>query len=1028
MSTGVRQALAAAFALAAATPAFGQVTGTITGRVTERDTRRPLASVQVRVIGTSRGAVTDDSGSYRIVNVPVGPTQIAAQRLGFGPQARVVAITAAGVTVADFAMAPAVTALDAVTITATGQTERRRENGAPTAMIDSGALNKAVISTFADALSSRVPGVVVQTSAGETGAGSRIRIRGSNSISLSNDPLLIVDGIRVDNSSESSAQGTGGQLPSRFNDLNPEEIEDIEIIKGPAAAALYGTAAANGVIQITTKKGRAGRTRWDSFAETGNLRDINTYPLNLRSYGHTAAGGLVTNCNLLRRTSGLATACVAVDSTASNIPLKAAGIEADGNRRLTGLSTAGGSDVAAYYVSGEYQHEQNVIAINELQRLNLRSNLRSQLTKALDVQLSVGYTNSDLRRPQNDNNSFGVVSASLLGRAADCSQTGAKLHPGLCSNGTDTVSHGYYNPGISPNDFFNINTRQEVQRLIGGLTSNWTPASWFAMNGTIGGDVNHRNDNETLPPAVLPVDQDRLDGYRSVDRAIIGNYTASLNGSATYTYSSFKLVSTLGTQYNDVAFTRTDAFGAKLLTGTGSLAGTTARFAVSELNSDVKTVGFLARQEVGWSDRVFLTGGIRTDRNSAFGTNFRRVYYPSLSLSWVVSDNGQLPWKLSSIPAVSSLRVRAASGSAGQNPGYLAAEQFYSPVAVTINGTDVPAFTAGGAGNPNLKPEKSKETEVGLDLGLFNDRVNIEYTHYNKITRDALVNVNLAPSLGTSTNRFQNFGRVRNYGDEAVLRADVLNRDNVKLALTLNGSWSRNRLDDLGVDERGVPIPQFTGGFDDTQIFKTGLPLGSYYIRGITSVNDANKDGMIACPGGPGSAGCEFTLADSASYRGTPFPQVELNITPSLTLGRFAKLTATFDHRGGQKIYNLTGVYRNAIFLNGAAVQLPSVGNLTEQAAAQAAANGFNGGYIEDASFTKLRELTLSLMLPQQWAAKARASSATLTFAGRNLHTWTNYTGLDPELNAGAQANFTTADFLTAPQVRYLTVRLALGF
>jgi TonB-dependent starch-binding outer membrane protein SusC len=261
-----------------------------------------------------------------------------------------------------------------------------------------------------------------------------------------------------------------------------------------------------------------------------------------------------------------------------------------------------------------------------------------------------------------------------------------------------------------------------------------------------------------------------------------------------------------------------------------------------------------------------------------------------------------------------------------------------------------------------------------------------------------------------------------------VVRASILNRDKLKLDLTMNGSWTRNKLADLGVDENGVPIPQFTGGFDDTQIFKVGLPLGAYYIRGITSVNDANGDGMIACPNGPGSTGCEYTLADSASYQGTPFPQVELNFTPSLEIGKYVRMTATLDHRGGQKLYNLTGVYRNSIFLNGSAVQAPNAGNLAQQAAAQAATFGFNGGYIEDASFTKLREVTLSLSLPQRFAAQAHASSATLTVAGRNLHTWSKYTGLDPELNAAAQANFTTADFLTAPQVRYFTVRLALGF
>ena len=1024
----VRRLLIAGAALALASPALAQSTGTIVGRVTEHTTNRPLAGVQIRVVGTTRGAATNDSGGYRIPGVPAGTVQLAVQRIGYSAASRSVVVSGENTTTADFTMSPAVTTLDALTITATGETQLKRANGAPTATIDSSAIPKAAISTLSDALSSRVAGVVVQQAAGEIGAGARIRIRGSNSISLSNDPLLIIDGIRADNSSQSSAQGTGGQLPSRFNDINPEEIESIEVIKGPAAAALYGTAASNGVIQITTKHGRSGQTRWDAFVEGGNLTDVNDYPLNLRSYGHTSSGALVTNCNLSRRTSGLTNACVNVDSIVSNDPLKAAGIESDGNRRLAGASVAGGSDAAAYYVSGEYQREQNVIAVNAEQRLNLRTNIRTQLTRSLDMNLNVGYTNSDLRRPQNDNNSFGVVSASLLGRAADCTPQGARDHPGLCSGGADSVSHGYFNPGVDPNAFFNINTRQQVQRLIGGVSSNWSPLSWLAVNGTLGADVDHRNDNETLPPAVLNVDQPSEDGYRSIERAIITNYTANVNGSATYHYDNFRFVSTLGTQYSDVGFTRTDAFGAKLLAGTTSLAGTTARFSVGEVNSDVRTLGFLGREEIGWADKRFLSVAARTDRNSAFGVDFRRVYYPSVSGSWVLSDEDFFP--RSKVSVISSLRLRAAMGSAGQNPGYLAAEQFYNPVAVTVNGTDVPAFTVGGAGNPNLKPEKSTETEEGFDLALFHDRVSFEYTHYSKVTRDELVNVVLAPSLGSATNRFQNLGKVSNWGHEAVIDMDLLDRNAFRFDLRLNGSWNSNRLDALGVDENGVPVPQFTGGFDDTQIFKPGLPLGAYYVRQITSVNDANHDGMIACPGGPGSAGCEYTIADSASYAGTPFPTVELNIVPSLSLGKFARLTATFDHRGGQKIYNLTNVYRNAIFLNGAAVQQPNGGNLFQQAAAQDAAStlGSTGGYVEDASFTKLREVALTLTLPQRFAAQMRAAAATLTLAGRNLHTWTNYTGLDPELNAGAQANFTTTDFLTMPQVRYFTARVALSF
>jgi TonB-linked SusC/RagA family outer membrane protein len=1029
MSRGYRRLLAGVVALACAAPAWAQGTGTIAGRVVDRQSQRPVASVQVRIVGTTRGAQTDESGAYRIASVPAGVAQIVAQRIGYGPQSRTVTVTEGGTATADFQMAIAATTLDQVVVTATGQSERRRESGAVTASIDSSMLNKAAISTFADALSSRAPGVVVQTAAGETGAGSRVRIRGSNSISLSNEPLIILDGVRMDNTPESSAIDVGGQLPSRLNDINAEEIESIEVIKGPAAAALYGTAASNGVIQITTKKGRAGRARWDTFGELGSLQSASDYPLNLRSYGKTASGALVTNCSLFSRTSGRPTSCVAIDSTIGNNPIAAAGVYSDGNRRIAGASAAGGSDNMTYYVSGEYQKEQNIIAINNQQRANLRTNLRAQLARNLDAQINIGYVNSDLRRPQNDNNSFGV-SASLLGGAADCRPgalgTGGALdHPGLCLSGTDTVSHGYFNRGISPYDFYNIDTRQRVQRLTGGLTSNWTPLNWLVVNGTFGADINHRADTQTLQPDVLAVSETSIEGSRGVYRAIVNNFTTSLNATATYDpTTTIKLTTSVGSQYVDAGFTRTDAFGAKLLAGTGSLAGTSARFAVSELSQDVRTLGFLGREQIAWRDRAFLTVAARTDKNSAFGANFQRVIYPSVSASWVLNEESFFP----RIDAVSSFRVRAAIGSAGQNPGYLAAEQFYTPVTAIVSSKDVPAFTVGGSGNTNLKPEKSTEVEGGFDLGLLGDRVNLEYTHYNKVTRDALVNVVLAPSLGSGTNRFQNLGEVRNHGDEALLRAAVFDTRNVKFDFTINGSWTANRLQDLGVDENGVAIPQFTGGFNTTQIFKAGLPLGSYFDRALT-YNDADNNGLIACPLGAGSTGCEYALADEATFQGTPFPNVELSFTPTLSVGPYVRVTATMDHRGGQKLYNLTSYYRNAVFLNGAQVQTPSSGNLAQQAAAYAAVNeGVFTGFFEDASFTKLREVALTFTMPQSIASRLRAGSASLTLAGRNLKTWTNYSGIDPELNAGAQSNFTAADFLTVPQVRYFTARLALSF
>ena len=431
---GFRSLLAGTAMLALATPLLAQrSTGTIAGQVIDRQTQRPLVGAQVRVAGTDRGALTGEGGAYRITGVQAGSVTVAAQRIGYAAVSRTVTVTPDGTTTADFGLTVSVTTLDQVIVTATGQSERKRESGVNTATIDGSQIVKAAVSTFADVLSSRSPGVVVQQAAGESGAGARIRIRGSNSISLSNDPLIIVDGIRVDNSANSTAIGTGGQQPSRYNDINPENIASIEIIKGPAASSLYGTAASNGVIQITTKKGRVGRTKWETYAEYGKLRDVNDYPVNYRSFGKTPAGALVTNCSLIARVSTAATRCVGVDSTITNFPLEVANMIDDGNRRIAGLSASGGSDVATYFLSGEYQKEQNVIALNGLQRLNIRTNLRGQLARNLDANVSIGYTNSDLRRPQNDNNAFGVVSGSLLGKAADCGPGGlAARYPGLC--------------------------------------------------------------------------------------------------------------------------------------------------------------------------------------------------------------------------------------------------------------------------------------------------------------------------------------------------------------------------------------------------------------------------------------------------------------------------------------------------------------------------------------------------------------------------------------------------------------------
>lgn len=393
----------------------------------------------------------------------------------------------------------------------------------------------------------------------------------------------------------------------------------------------------------------------------------------------------------------------------------------------------------------------------------------------------------------------------------------------------------------------------------------------------------------------------------------------------------------------------------------------------------------------------------------------------------MISEESYFP----KISAISSLQLRGAFGAAGQNPGCLAAEQTFDPVAVSINGADQAGFTVGGVGNPVLKPEESTEREVGFDLGLFEDRVSAEYSFYTKTTKDALVNMPIAPSVGTSANRFQNLGEVNNRGHEALVRATVVDREDVNFDFQVNGSWNKNKLVNLGSDANGKAITPIVLGSGSTQIHRDGLPLGSYFNRPYT-FSDIDGNGIISCLGGRGAANCEVTVADSSAFLGTPFPTSEIAFTPALSIGKVVRISATVDHRGGQKLFNLTHCFRGASIGNAEEVANLTAANLELQAAnvASRLAAPFTtfAGHIEDASFTKLREVSLTFTLPQSLAARANASSINLTLAGRNLKTWTNHTGLDPELNSNNQANFNTADFLTAPQVRHFKARLAFAF
>ncbi|MGH7719877.1 MAG: SusC/RagA family TonB-linked outer membrane protein [Gemmatimonadaceae bacterium] len=1008
----VRQTMKLAVAVALLSPSIQAQQAqpaVITGRVTDRATQQPVPNAQVVIVGTTRGTLTNDDGRYRIAGIPPGTVQVRALRIGYEAATQSVPVTAGGTATADFTLATAAINLDQVVVTATGETQRRRESGAITNTIDVDSLALAPISNFSQVLTGRAPGVNVTLGTGTIGAGNRVRIRGANSVSLANDPLLIVDGVRVDNDpSAMPGINVGQQEPSRFDDINLEDIENIEVIKGPAASALYGTAAANGVIQITTKRGRPGKAQWNSFAEVGEQTEFTDFPFNYRQIGDLTTPRpdgttRTTNCSIDNRTRGVCTP--RVDSLAAYTPLRSdAAPFRDGWRQTYGLSVAGGSENTTYYIASDYEREQGVYEANTLRKINLRANVRGQVRDNLDVTVTAGYLTSQLRLPQNDNNVLGLISGGLLGSAFD-----------------NPVNRGYIL--LTPDQSQSIRTRQDVERLVGSLNSNWQPLSWLRWVGTAGLDVLNRYDHDLLlPNRILALG--RGGGYRQSERYQNFVYTANTGFTGTASVTPDLSSSTsVGVQYVREVLRSTEAFGQNLLPGTSSLQGVTSLFAVDEDNTDNITFGAYVQEQLAWRDRLFLTAAVRGDDNSAFGEDFGLVYYPAGSLSWVIGEESffpQLSW-------LNSLRLRTAYGESGQRPTFRSAVTFFSPVSVAVNGADVPGVTIGGTGNAELKPEKSRELEVGFDAGLFNERVAVEVTYYHKTTSDALISRNLPGSLGASASRFENIGEIRNSGLEVLLNARLLERGAFKWDVTLTGATNDNEIVELGEGVEPITLNA------STQVHKEGLPAGAYYMVPYT-FSDRNGDGLISrgnCPGQttlPGGPACEIELGEEPVFLGRVLPSRTASLVSNVTLFNYARISALLDYRGGHKLLNRTERFRCAFAQNCRGLQ-DDTAPLADQAAAIASLLGTDAGFLSDAEFVKLREVALTLSAPRRWASRLGVSGLSLTLAGRNLATWTNYSGFDPEANEfGATTNFSTSDFLTQPQLRSYTARLNLSW
>lgn len=975
--------------------------GTITGTVRDRASSAPVSSAQVSIVGTTRGGLTNDQGTYRITGVPAGQYQVRVLRIGYQATVLPVAVTADQSVTLDVTLGATVVTLDQVTVTATGEQIRQRETGASVATIAPAVEELAATSNFTDVLNSRAPGLYVQQSNGAAGTGSRIRVRGANSLSLSNEPLLIVDGVRVNNdvgnreaaaSSSANTLGTniptGGQTVSRLNDINPEDIETIDVIRGPSGVALYGTAAANGVIQITTKRGRAGRTRWTSHFEGGQASNEKSFPDNVAMRGRDASGATV-QCNIDSRTRGICTP----DQIVSRNPLTTVDPFRTGIRKAGGVNASGGNDRYSFFVGGDYDGETGVLPTSFARKSALRGNLRTQLRSNWDLSFNNSFVRDNTQLPISDNSTLGYLGVGLLGRPLQ----------------SDTLNAGWFNRiGPEQIDYLAVDVR--ANRYSNSINTNLQALPWLSFAAVAGLDYVNQLTKQIVPPNRVFV-ADYPQGSVDSNPWNIYNWTSQATATATFTpFADIRSSTQFGGQYAQETFQGTSARGAVLTPGSSSLSGTSARFRVAEYNTDNILLGVFGQEQLAWRDRVFLNVGIRGDRNSAFGQRFGWVYYPTVNASWVASEEGFFPQN----PVLSSFRLRAAYGQSGRQPNFRDAITYQNPTAVRVDNAELPAvtFTQAGVGDPTLKPERTAEQEYGFDAGIWNDRLNFQLTYYTKNTRDLLVQRPLAVSIGGSDTRFENIGRMENKGWEGQLSGTIVKTDPVTFEVLVGGSLNDNKLASLGAGIAPIPLNSAR------QQHRSGYPAGGWWQRPYT-YEDRNNDGMVARS--------EVTLGDTAVYMGNPLPKREFQFQPAVTLFKNVRVQALLSHRGGYKTLNNTDRFRCAFAQNCRAINDPTA-PLADQAAAIAALLTTDAGYIQDASFTRLREVSVTLAAPKRWAAMAKAETMSLTLAGRNLATWTNYVGLDPEVTSTPNQNFSTSDFLTLPPVRYLTARVNLAF
>lgn len=945
---------------------------TIVGRVTGVDSKDGIVGATVSIEGTKVNVLTGTDGKFQLNGVPSGARVVLVRLFGYVPERRTVNVEKGQQLTLNIALATATTQLASVVTTATGE-QKRYEVGNDIVSINvDEAMKNAPVTTISELLETRVPGMVVQHTSGTPGSGSRLRLRGAGSITRSNDPILVVDGIRMNSAFE------GSNRPAAIDQIDLNSIEKIEVLKGPSAAALYGSDAANGVIVVHTKRGQVGPTRWTTSLGLGIDKLPGRYAQSTYVFGHT----LNEDSRLLRLQDYSNYEGIVIDSI---VKFQALGdprystVQGHGTTKDVSVSVSGGSGTMTYALTATKSNKTGIARLPdiEIERFQyyhgfgapgwmrnpdsygtwgLQSNLMTNLGKKPGANISLS---NSLFNSIQQKSSMGDVLGRLMTTYIDTATFG----PDGIVDATTRIRNASINSATS-------------------MRADYPFASWISV-GSTAGLSNYSTTNASVTPR----------GYKLQGPDTAGHYEGSQQDVTS------KTLGVQSTMVLPIGWGKT----LRVIAGANVVQNATVNRTMNadRLNSGTMepdvlqagtlrtdgstTYGWYLEPQINLSQRFFINPGFRLDGGSTPGSTSRGLAsltrFPKINTSWLVSDESFFPTQ----NIVTVLRLRAAFGYAGVLPGTMDRPRLYSEcVSVgceaqaygttgSINGHDnVPVMQLRSFGNTKLRPERSRETELGFDTELWQGRFVLSFSGYEKVQTDAIISVATAPSIGQGSGNKVNIGVVRNAGVEATSLFRIFDAPSIGWDVSTTLASNSNKVIKLS---NGIEV----GGIVE------GYPLNGVWAAPIVSYADENDDGIISSS--------EVRVADSTVYIGKQEPTYVMNFSSSVRLfNDRLQLSSEISYQSGMlQMLNMSGSYPLDTFLGALDPRTP-----LEWQAALAARSAYSRS--QNVNQLRWNSMAVRYTVPAYVARKVWARQMSITLQASNLGLRSNYRGIDPNV------------------------------